>query len=395
MYKKLGSVLYGCLFCCTFLIAQNPKSILNQIEQNNQELKAFRSYMTAKEQERRGQNQMPDLEIKGYYLPITSNASTPDYTEFEVSQSFEFPTVYKNRNALNQLKEEALSMEYYQLRQTILLETQQLCLTLSALHNRIEIAKQRRQNSEKVYQQTQVLFDKGAIGILERNKAQVIWLQKQFEVDALELEAKQFYEQLVQLNGGVSISPDILNYKLVERASDSFETLWNEKQQLDPEVSMLSCSVKTAEQNVKLRQQQLWPDIALGYNSQGVSGQHVSGVVAGLSIPLWGAKSKIKSAKANLQYQKDQQESKLLKLKTEYQQLFQEYQLLEKNMASYKASLEHLTTEALLMKAYELGEYSFMDYHLEVAFYHQAENKLFEMELALQKQQAKLLKHHL
>jgi hypothetical protein len=55
----------------------------------------------------------------------------------------------------------------------------------------------------------------------------------------------------------------------------------------------------------------------------------------------------------------------------------------------------NLESEDLLFKAYMLGEYSFMDYYVELQFYRNASDKMLQMEKELQLLQAQLLKHQL
>ena len=57
--------------------------------------------------------------------------------------------------------------------------------------------------------------------------------------------------------------------------------------------------------------------------------------------------------------------------------------------------MANLESENLLFKAYILGEYSFMDYYVELQFYRNASDKMFQMEKELQLLQAQLLKHQL
>ena len=68
--------------------------------------------------------------------------------------------------------------------------------------------------------------------------------------------------------------------------------------------------------------------------------------------------------------------------------------MLEK-FHEYQITMGNLDSEQLLFKAYQLGEYSFMDYYLELQFYRTAKDRMLEMEKELQQLQAQLLKHQL
>jgi hypothetical protein len=68
--------------------------------------------------------------------------------------------------------------------------------------------------------------------------------------------------------------------------------------------------------------------------------------------------------------------------------------MLEK-FNEYQTTMGNLDSEQLLFKAYQLGEYSFMDYYLELQFYRTAKDRMLQMEKELQLLQTQLLKHQL
>jgi hypothetical protein len=57
--------------------------------------------------------------------------------------------------------------------------------------------------------------------------------------------------------------------------------------------------------------------------------------------------------------------------------------------------MKSLDSESLLLKAFTLGELSFMEYYLELQFYRIALDKMLQMEKELKMLQAELLKHQL
>ena len=61
----------------------------------------------------------------------------------------------------------------------------------------------------------------------------------------------------------------------------------------------------------------------------------------------------------------------------------------------YQNTLSALSSDELLLKAYEKGELSFMEYYIELDFYHKAYDTMLEMEGQLQQRKSELLKHQL
>ena len=137
------------------------------------------------------------------------------------------------------------------------------------------------------------------------------------------------------------------------------------------------------------------PNLALGYNYQGVSGSNYSGFYGGISIPLWSSKNKVKAAEANYEYQQSKTQVITTSLYAQFQETYNRYELMLEKYNEYQTTMGNLDSEQLLFKAYQLGEYSFMDYYSELQFYQTASDKMLQMEKELQLLQTQLLKHQL
>ncbi|XCF07854.1 TolC family protein [Tamlana crocina] len=383
-----------CLFFGNvFSQSQTVDDILNQIEQNNTELKAYQSFSDGQKLQDKSGNNLPNPQLSGYYLPFGEHQSD-DYTEFEITQSFEFPTVYAARSKWNSLKAEQLQASFTKKRQEVLLQAKQGLINLFILQMQKNIEVERKQQSQEVFQQVQELFNKEQVGILDLNKAKVAWMQEQFVVDQLETEIQNQIAILQTLNGGEAMVLDNLQLEIPFQIQ-TLEALWTEKLAKDSKLLELKANEATALQNVQLEKNKVLPNLALGYNYQGVNGSNYSGIYGGLSIPLWNSKNKVKAAQAQYEYQQSSTEVVQQLLYAQVQQEYNQYQLLFDKYTEYQNIIETLNSEDLLFKAYSLGEYSFLEYYMEVQFYRDATDKMLQMEKQLQLLQAQLLIHQL
>lgn len=367
--------------------------VLKQIERNNIELSAYQSFIDGQKLQNKSGNNLSDPQLSGYYLPFGEHQGD-DYTEFEISQSFEFPTVYAARSKWNKLKEEQLQAVYTTKRQEVLLKAKQVLIHLYMLQKQKDIEKDRKEQSRQVFQQIQELYNKEQIGILEFNKAKVVWIQEQFVVAQLETEIQNQLATLETLNGGTPLNIQNLQLDIPLQIQD-FEELWNAKLANDPQLIALKAKESTALQNIQLEKNKVLPNLALGYNYQGVPGSNYSGVYGGLSIPLWRSRNKVKAAKADYEYQQSHTKMEQQMMYTRLQQEYNQYQLLFNTYTDYQKTMKNLNSEALLFKAYSLGEFSFLEYYMEVQFYRDATDKILQMEKELQLLQAQLLIHQL
>ncbi len=394
MYKNIVFALCGCLLAFGGF-AQSPSidSILKQVEQNNQELKALSEYVESKSLELKSGNNLPDPQLGAYYLPFGDH-STADYAEFQISQSFEFPTVYSARGSLIEQQSVQLELDYQAKRLDILAEAKNHCLNLIYLNNRLDTETLRVEQAKQVIDQVQELYEKEQVGILELNKAKVAWMQEQFKVQQIESDVKNTLLQLVNLNGGneLSFTQGEYSESLVLAAKDS---VWQEKQVIDPVLTQLKQQEAIAQQSLNLAKNKSLPNLTAGYNHQGISGSYYSGVYAGISIPLWSNRNKVKAAQSQLDFQQTFTSSKTLQAYASFEKQYNDYQIMLSKFQEYEATLSGLNSDELLLQAYQLGELSFLEYYMELQFYRQAHDAMLDMQYQLYISQNQLLKHQL
>jgi len=394
MNKQIVFAICGCLFFISgFSQTKSIEGLLNEISQNNTELKAYQSFIESRQLENKSNNNLPDPQFSGYYLPFGDN-TTDAYSEYQISQSFEFPTVYGARSKWNELKRSQLKTSFVKRNQELLLKAKINIVEVVFLIKQKEIEVKRRTHSKQVYNQILELYNKEQVGVLDLNKAKIAWIQEQFVVEQIEGEIQILQLKLEKLNGGnpvTGLSSEIVSLNEI----GTLERLWNEKLDKDPLLQELKANEAVSFQKVKLEKNKVMPNLALGYNYQGVRGSSYAGFYGGISIPLWNSKNKVKAAQANFDYQLSNTEVVTTSLYLQFQESFNRYQILLKKFNEYQQTLSELDSEALLFKAYTLGEFSFMSYYIELQFYQNASDKMHQMEKELQLLKAQILKHKL
>ena len=394
MYKKIGLAL--CVYLVTFgMFAQNNalKPLLQQIEQNNSVLKAYTHLNTSNKLQLKTTNNLSDPQIGAYFLPWGTHEDG-DYSEIEITQSFEFPTVYSARKNLIKKQQKNADLSHNILRQNILLKAQKQALNFISLRNKVTLEKERLVQASKIFAQIQELFNKEQVGILALNKAKIAWMQAEFTIEKLQTEQQTALKLLENLNGNLPLD---LKGLLVESTQEilPFDKLWSDKTTTDPNLLQLKQQELIANQAFHVSKNQSLPNISVGYSYQGVSGANYSGVFAGLSIPIWQNKHKVKAAKANYTFKQQQTVSQLIEAKVLYEQVYLNYKISQNNYTKHQQALDSLNSEQLLFKAYELGEISFMDYYVEVQYYRDAVDTKNELKKEVQLLMADLLQHQL
>lgn len=394
MFKKHALAFCACLFSLAINAQDNEVTrILEEVAQNNLELKAFASLMEGRQLELRAGNNLKNPEMGAYFLPFGDH-SRGDYREFQITQSFEFPSVYAARKNLINEQTKDLDLAYLAKKQEVLLSAKRNCIELIILNKTLAIEEIRLEQAKKVLAQIKTLFEKGQVGILMFNRAKIVTLQQQFNLQKIDLQNQSLLNRLKNINGGIEVS--IVAKKFLDNYTLSdFDDLWQEKLKKDPYLISLRQKAVVALQNVSLNKSKALPNITAGFNHQGVSGDYYSGVYAGVSIPLFDAKNKVKAAEANYQFQQSYSDFLFIKEKAAFEKQYNEYALLKEQYSEFNQTLGGLNSEMLLLESYELGEVSFMEYYVELQFYQQAAKAILDMENQLNLSKAELLKHQL
>ena len=368
-------------------------SILEQVEQNNQELKALASYVRSKKLELKSGNNLPDPQFGAYYLPFGEH-SQGDYREYQLTQSFEFPTVYGARNGLIDKQSDQLELDYQIKRQEILSRAKVLVLNHIYLSKRLEIETLRIERAKRVFEQVNELHEKEEVGILELNKAKVAWLQEQSKNKQIESDLKNVLLQLRNLNGGIELELSIFAYES-SLELPSKDLIWSAKQLNDATLKELRQQGEIAQQSLKLVKNKSLPNLTAGYNSQGFSGERFSGLYAGLTLPLWSNRNKVKAAQSQLDYQQSFASAKTLEAYSEFEKQYNDYEIMLSKYQEYESTFAGLNSDDLLLQAYRIGELSFLEYYMELQFYHDAHDDMLNIEFQLYLSQNTLLKHQL
>ena len=120
MYRYMVSVVCGILISMgSFGQDAGMEGILQQISQNNRQLKAYQSFIASQNVGNKFENNLPDPQASVYYLPFGEH-DTDNYYEYQISQQFEFPTFYAARSKRIDKQQELLELEYKSIRQEVI-----------------------------------------------------------------------------------------------------------------------------------------------------------------------------------------------------------------------------------------------------------------------------------
>ncbi|WPP51856.1 TolC family protein [Catalinimonas niigatensis] len=374
--------------------AQNTvEEVLGAVEQNNPTLQARRQYVEAQALSFKTDIYLPNPMLAFEYLPGTP-AEAGTQKDLTISQAFDFPTTYFRKKDLAEAQINQLSFVLDSLRQQVLLEAKQLCLNLIYARKRQAVFNQRLSNAKRLVQDYERRLAEGNANILEVNKAKLLRLNLNNDLALLESQIVQLTEQLTALNGGEEMLFTVTSYPEMDDIPE-FEVLEPLTEANDPTLNYFEQQQEISQEQLSVNRALVLPSFQAGYRYQAILGQQYNGFMAGVSIPLWEDKNKVKLAQAQINWSNQA----VTRERTEHlytnRRLYEKQQTLQNTLQEYEGLLSGLNNTALLEKALRLGEISSIEFFMEIMYFYEGEDKYLSLENEYQQTVAELLKYQL
>jgi hypothetical protein len=163
----------------------------------------------------------------------------------------------------------------------------------------------------------------------------------------------------------------------------------------DPMLNYYEQQEQISQQYLSLSKALVLPSFRAGYRYQAILGQQYNGFMAGISIPLWEDKNKVRLARARTEWSYQAVEKERTDHLYSLQRLYDKQRTLQNTLQEYEALLSGLNSMELLSKALRLGEISSIEYFMEIRYFYDAEDTYLSLENDYQQTVAELLKYQL
>lgn len=366
----------------------NVDYILSEIEKNNTSLSALRKSAEAEKLGNKTGIYLQNPEFEFHYL-WNNPSMVGNRTDLSIKQSFDFPSAYKYRNQISDIKNTQVELEYRKQSRALLLQARIMCIDLiynNALKS--EFAN-RLTHAQIIAESYKKKFDIGEANVLDYNKAQLNLLNIRKELKSVEIERSNLLSEIISLNGGVAIDLVDSVFHTPEIPVD-FEEWYLIAEQKNPVLNWLQQEIEKGQKQEKFSRAMSLPKLQAGYMSESVTGDQFQGIVLGLSIPLWENKNTVKFAKANaIAFESITSDNKI-QLYNKLKALHSKAVSLQANVNDYRLSLSSFNHSDLLKKALDKGEITLINYILELSIYYQSIENLLLLERDLNSTLAEL-----
>ncbi len=369
-------------------------AVLRSIEANNKELQANNQLTVSKKLEAKLDNNLPDPSVS-YVHQYGNREGMGIQGELVASQSFDFPSVYVQKNKLEKSKAASFDRQGAEFRQQILLQAKEICLDLVLLNQQRALLDQRRQNAEQLAELYAMRLETGDANILETNKIDLELLNAKTEARMNESARIAKLQELATLNGGIAIDFTDTTY-MSDGDILSFEELCAEAVTSNPQLLTLKSEQVAARRQLSVNKSKSLPSFELGYRmNTATGGERFNGFLVGISIPLFSNRNNVKQAKAQALYTDLQLESTTTTVESELHQLYNQSVALKTSMDEYNTVLKSQNSLALLNKAIQTGQISMIEYFVDVTTFYQSMQNYMQLQNEYQKVMAQLYKYKL
>lgn len=361
--------------------AQDFSGILYQIENNNATLAALRSELEASIAEAHTGLAPDDPELELGYL-WANPSSEGNRLDISFTQTFDFPTAYLYRKRMADGECSVAELKYQMERRQLLLEAEKLCIEIT-YHGLLGAELQKRYDSAKrIAEAVNAKFEAGSSNVLENNKAKLNCLAAGRAVAANKVEMEADMATLVSLNGGKEVDfPEFERLVLV--VPDDFDSWFEEVSTRSPELAAVRMELANAQLGVKLARSEWLPKFSVGYVSERQNGTTLQGIGAGISIPLWANRGKVKAAKAREAARQAAEQDECLRFYNSLHTLYLRARSLSSLVADAWTAIGDVNTLEMMDRAYESGQMPLADYVLEQSIWSESITEVLEQEKEL------------
>jgi outer membrane protein TolC len=368
-------------------------SVLKTVEANNKSIQSSTKYWKAKGEEFKSGLTPYDPQVDYDYM-YGSPIGAGNQRDFAITQRFDFPTVYSRKKSLSGAQIRQTEIQQQVQRQEILLQAKLTSLELIYLNKKASELNRRLAHTSDLVNDYQKKMAQGDAIVLDINKAKLQLLNIRNDIALNNNLIQTTTTKLIEINGGIPLMVADTSYPISVDVPE-FIIIDSIIEANDPVLKIYQHDIEIMRRQLLVQKALVLPKIETGYHSQGILGQSYKGVHAGITIPLWENKNKVKAAQANLDFANANAETQVIGHRLENKVYYDKMVGRLNALQEYKQMLSSITNTDLLNKALRLGQITMIQYFYEENFYYSSFDKYLQLELEYQQAVANLYKFQL
>lgn len=337
---------------------------LTSIETNNKSLAAARSMSKAEQLEAKTGIYLENPTVSYDYL----SGNDINYSEMVISQAFDFPTVYSNKNKIADFSGEQSTEQYRYIRLDLLNDASKYYSQQVIAERKLSLLTELETMLDKLSANAERKLELGESNILETNRIRTERAKNKVDVNMLKTQSNALKLKITELNGGENYNytdPTDLSIALPVYTDSVISSIV----QNHPSYKYWEIELEKSAKEIQLQKAISLPKMELGYRQDKAADGTFNGIAAGISIPLFENKNTVKLAKAQQLYATEEFEMEKLDLKTHIQQLVNSHETLSTALTEIEQLVNEQNMAPLLLKAYSSGQISYTEFFSEYSIY--------------------------
>lgn len=354
-------------------------AVLSAITANNLRLKATAQETEAQRLQNRTGLSLPDPTVDYDYMTGTPAATAGTQNDLTIAQGFDFPSAYGARRKVAEIRTGQQEQVAIAVRREVLLDAQRTCIALVYANKRARLLAERHATAMRFRDGVRQRFEREAATILDRNKAELLEAGIAADVQRAEMERIALLQHLSELNGGKELAFTDTVYAAVPELPD-FPSYEAEMEAADPDLRMLQAEVEASEAQTRAYKASGLPGFEVGYRYQGILGASYHGVHAGLNVPLWSNRYKVKQQKQWTAAHTSSVEEHRMEHLYEARHLYDRALAMRASLLGYQQRLAGANSTALLERSFDAGQMSTLEFQMELLLLQESTDRWLQLE---------------
>ena len=246
------------------------------------------------------------------------------------------------------------------------MEAQLLCFDVIAMRQQIEVQQTVLSHAEQTLSIAQERLDKGDGSILDSEQARMQMMTERNALRLLQIDLEQALSRLEVLNGGCKVDFEDTRFAAPQQLPD-LQSVLDDWRTASPQLRGALLEQESAEAELRVSRTESLPKFTLGYKHEYTASERFHGVVAGMSIPMFGNRNNVKRSKAQVQYARSAAEASLSDMTTEVASLYEKTRLLAEASKSADETVLGLESFAeQLDKSLRAGGMGMVEYFVQM-----------------------------
>lgn len=377
--KRTFAFLHLLLALNAFAQQSTLPAVLSAITANNLRLKATAQETEAQRLQNRTGLSLPDPTVDYDYMTGTPAATAGTQNDLTIAQGFDFPSAYGARRKVAEIRSGQQEQVAIAVRREVLLDAQRTCIALVHANKRARLLAERHATAMRFRDGVRQRFEREAATILDRNKAELLEAGIAADVQRAEMERIALLQHLAELNGGKELAFTDTVYAAVPELPD-FPSYEAAMEAADPDLRMLQAEVEASEAQTRAYKASGLPGFEVGYRYQGILGASYHGVHAGLNVPLWSNRYKVKQQQQWTAAHTSSVEEHRMEHLYEARHLYDRALAMRASLLDYQQRLAGANSTALLERSFDAGQMSTLEFQMELLLLQESTDRWLQLE---------------